>query len=107
MGILTKAINRWQTMTTEEKAGKVLDIICGWGLGTVCGAMGSTFSAGKGKPTRICAAVGMAGIGMIAGDAAGKALTENLAKPCIELGREIRKKAKEEKSNDEHPYTRY
>ena len=111
MGILTRGLHKWQAMTTEEKVEKVLNIVCGWGLGTVCGGIGNTFSSGRGKPTQIAAVIGMSGIGMMAGDIASKALMEGVAKPCIELGRAVKEKAseaakKEEKDDGEHPYTR-
>ncbi len=111
MGILTRGLHRWQAMTTEEKVEKVLKVVCDWGLATVCGGIGNTFSKGRGKPTRISAVVGMSGIGIVAGNVASKALMDGVAKPCIELGRTIKEKSseaakKEEKDDDEHPYTR-
>lgn len=111
MGILTRGLHKWQAMTTEEKVERVLNFVCGWGLATVCGGIGNTFSSERGKPTRIAAAIGMSGIGMMAGAAASEALMEGVVKPCIELGRAVKEKAseaakKEEKDDGEHPYTR-
>lgn len=112
MGIITRGLNRWKAKTTEEKVQSVLDFVCGWGMGSVCGSIANRFTAGRDKFTRIAAAVSMSGIGMIAGDYASKALMENLGKPCIEIGKTIKAKAaeaakKEETENGEHPYTRY
>lgn len=67
----------WKAMTTAQKIGCVIDIICGFGSAAAGAKIGAQLSAGSGKFESFCIRTVTTGACMAAGEAGSKALRSN------------------------------
>ena len=96
---------KWKAASTTKKISTVFDVITMIGGGLIGTATGKKLSEGQNILGAVCIRVTTAGIGMAAGELAGKELTEAYAEPLGKLVDSISGKKHEEEK--EHEYTRY
>ena len=104
MGILKKISLTWKTMTTAEKIGMVIDIVCGAGAGVGSMIAGAKLGAGRSKIEKVCISTCTAGLGLAAADVSSQALKENygnLAAALIDRAKEKTKEAAKEAAENE------
>lgn len=103
-GIFKRLRMSWKAMTTEEKVGLVVDILCGVGSTSMGIVAGNKMSEGRGVLEGICIRTTTTGLALYGGEIASKALRENyvpVAAALIDKAKEKSKPAEEEADKDE------
>lgn len=76
MTILKRIKTGWRAMTTMDKVKLVMNMVCGFGCSVVVDDIAQKHCQGKNILEKVAIHVGTWGLGMAAGNAAGKALEE-------------------------------
>lgn len=74
MGILKNFTATWKAASTAEKVNMIIDVICGFGAGTLGGLALKKIAPDMTKGQKVFAGVTVMGLEMAAGDVAAKAL---------------------------------
>ena len=79
--IFTKIRNTWKSMSTKDRIGLILDVVCSIGGGFAAATVGKALTNGSGKIEKICVRTMMAGAGIVVGDKASEALKRDYGDP--------------------------
>ena len=102
MGFMKEMKRGWKAADTETKIELVLNFVCDIGAGMLAGIAGKKLTYGQNRLTRILCGFTMTGLGIAAGDIAGKALHENYGKPiAVAIDKSRARAAAEAKKEEE------
>ena len=100
MGFIDKLKIGWKSMSTEEKIGTIIDVICGVGSTSIGMTVGNKLSEGKGIIGKICIKTTCLGLGYAGGDISSKALRNQYAAPLGVIIDKMKAKNDEKKEED-------
>ena len=90
----------WQSRTPVEKVKLILRLVCGIGMGAVCGDIASEHMSGHNGMEKAAIVIGAWGLGGYLGEKSGEYIGETID-AAVELN-EIRKKEKERQQKEEN-----